>query len=139
MNFSIRIKAAFLTACMAFAMVVPGCTPKGEAFLSSVSDQASETLTTALPDTGSESGSESGTLPEDSSSETIPSSLHMDPPEVDTEAPVFISYPRTIQLQKGKEFVYDLPGGIIGKETRQIHAVGDILDGVESAEGIDAA
>ena len=29
----------------------------------------------------------------------------MDPPEVDTEAPVFISYPRTISLQKGKEFV----------------------------------
>ena len=105
MNFSIRIKAAVLTVCMAAAMVVPGCAPKGEAYLASISGSTSESLTTAAPDTGSESGSESVTVPEETTSETIPSSLHMDPPEVDTEAPVFISYPRTIQLQKGKEFI----------------------------------
>ena len=103
MKLNIRIKAALLTVSMAAAMAVPGCAPKSEASLEPVSESSTVADTTTVADTGTETPTESDI--EETTSETIPSSLHMDPPDVDTTAPVFISYPRTIQLLKGKEFV----------------------------------
>lgn len=63
--------------------------------------------------------SESSQVP-DTTSESGPTTLHMDIPEVDTEAPVFISYPRTISLQKGKKFVPDDYVGYMDNVDREV-------------------
>ena len=104
MNKSLKIKALSLSFCMCATALMQGCMLNANeySYISQTGNTGTETTT------GSDTGSESS--PADSSDtttteETIPASLHMDPPEVDTEAPVFISYPRTISLQKGKEFV----------------------------------
>ena len=104
MNKSLKIKALSLSFCMCATALMQGCMLNANeySYISQTGNTGTETTK------GSDTGSESS--PADSSDtttteETIPASLHMDPPEVDTEAPVFISYPRTISLQKGKEFV----------------------------------
>jgi GH25 family lysozyme M1 (1,4-beta-N-acetylmuramidase) len=84
------------------------------------------TETTSAADSGSESAPADSS--ETTTEETVPSSLHMDPPEVDTEAPVFISYPRTISLVKGKEFVPDEYVGYIDDTDRDVElkVTGDV-------------
>lgn len=118
MKISLKIKAFSLSACMMAAMLTQGCMLNANEYkyVSSSGDSSTETTSTA--DSGSESApSESS---ETTTEETIPSSLHMEPPEVDTEAPVFISYPRTIQLLKGKEFVPDDYVGYIDDTDREV-------------------
>ena len=127
MKISLKIKAFSLSVCMSAAMLTQGCMLNANEYkyVSSTGDSTTETTTTA--DSGSESA------PADSSDtttteETIPSSLHMEPPEVDTEAPVFISYPRTISLVKGKEFVPDDYVGYIDDTDRDVElkVTGDV-------------
>ncbi len=110
MNKSLKIKALSLSFCMCATALMQGCMLNANEYSYISQNGSTGTETTTGSDTGSESS------PADSSDtttteETIPASLHMEPPEVDTEAPVFISYPRTISLQKGKEFV---PGNYVG-------------------------
>ncbi len=105
-----KIKAVLLSFGMAVTTLSQGCMLNmNEYKYQSTGTSSTETATASDKSSGSES--DSGSSSEDTTSETFPSSLHMDPPEVDTEAPVFISYPRTISLQKGKEFI---PGDYVG-------------------------
>lgn len=118
MNKTLKIKAVSLSFCMCATALMQGCMLNANeySYISQTGTSGSESA--AYTDTGSESS------PADSSDntteETIPSSLHMEPPEVDTEAPVFISYPRTISLAKGKEFVPDDYVGYIDDTDRDV-------------------
>ena len=118
MNKTLKIKAVSLSFCMCATALMQGCMLNANeySYISQTGTSGSESA--AYTDTGSESS------PADSSGntteETIPSSLHMEPPEVDTEAPVFISYPRTISLAKGKEFVPDDYVGYIDDTDRDV-------------------
>ena len=103
-------KAVSLFLCLSAVVASQGCMIKAnETDIQTTGSSDSETIVT--PDDSSEPDPETTVDTSESSSETIPSSLRMEPPEVDTTAPVFISYPRTIQLLKGKEFV---PGDYVG-------------------------
>ena len=103
-------KAVSLFLCLSAVVASQGCMIKAnETDIQTTGSSDSETVVT--PDDSSEPDPETTEDTSESSSETIPSSLRMEPPEVDTTAPVFISYPRTIQLLKGKEFV---PGDYVG-------------------------
>lgn len=95
-------RAFTISLCLSALIASQGCAARGtEPDIQTTEPSTTETIT--APDNGSESLTE--TEPEESSSESVPSSLHMEPPEVDTTAPVFISYPRTINLLKGTKFV----------------------------------
>ena len=119
MTFGTKIKVVLLSFCMASSVIFPGCKPKGEdQILQPVTESSSETQ--AALDTGTRSESVTDSDTDEQTSETIPSSLHMDPPEVDTEAPVFISYPRTIKLLKGKKFIPDDYVGYIDDVDRDV-------------------
>ncbi len=110
MKLSKKVKATLLLFSMSATVLSQGCMLNmNEYKYQSSESSTTETIVSSDSKTGSESDSES--VPADTTEETIPSSLHMDPPEVDTEAPVFISYPRTINLLKGKEFI---PGDYVG-------------------------
>lgn len=119
MNKSLKIKALSLSVCMSAVMLMQGCMLNANQY-QYVTTKDSASSESALPsDSGSESSSDESSETT-TTEETIPASLHMDPPEVDTEAPVFISYPRTIQLLKGKEFVADDYVGYIDDTDREV-------------------
>lgn len=127
MNKSLRIKAVSLSLCMIMSALTQGCMINANEFLyTQTTVSAAETST----EQGNVSESDSATASESSETtpETIPSSLHMDTPEVDTEAPVFISYPRTIKLLKGKEFIPDDYVGYIDDVDREVEltVTGDV-------------
>ena len=99
-------KAVSLFLCLSAVIVSQGCMIKAnETDIQTTDTSDIETATTPVDSSGEDTETTEETT--ESSSETIPASLRMEPPEVDTTAPVFISYPRTIQLLKGKEFVPD--------------------------------
>lgn len=107
MNSSLKIKAATISLCLIMSSLMQGCMLNANEYkyVSSTGDSVTETNTAS--DSSSDTSGDISSDTTESEEETIPSSLHMDPPEVDTEAPVFISYPRVINLLKGKEFVPD--------------------------------
>ena len=107
---SILLKAVSLSLCLAAVVVSQGCMIKdGETNLQATESSTTETV--SAPDPGTSGNPQTDTEPTESSSESVPSSMHMEPPTVDTTAPVFISYPRTIKLLKGTNFV---PGDYVG-------------------------
>lgn len=99
------LKAVSISLCLSALIASQGCAAKGGETDIQTTGTSTETETVTATDTENGAESVSETEPVESSSETIPSSLHMEPPEVDTTAPVFISYPRTINLVKGTKFV----------------------------------
>ena len=120
MNKTLKIKALSLSVCMSFAILMQGCMLNANEYQYVTTTGDTGTGISSTGDTGTDLGSSSDDTSETTTEETYPSSLHMDPPEVDTEAPVFISYPRTIQLQKGKEFVPDEYVGYIDDTDRDV-------------------
>ena len=117
MKYSLTIKAVALSLCMASAALMQGCMLNANEYqyVSSTGDSAKQSTTTDDPSESSPADSS-----ETTTEETFPEAMHMEPPEVDTEAPVFISYPRTISLAKGKEFVPDDYVGYIDDTDRGI-------------------
>lgn len=111
MNKTVYIKALSMSLCLAVALSVQGCMLNANEFQYQTSSVSSEQGTSTSTIDESESAPGDSSESSEETSETIPASLHMEPPEVDTTAPVFISYPRTIKLLKGKEFV---PGDYVG-------------------------
>ena len=115
---SLKIKALSLSVCMSGVMLMQGCMLNANEYQYVTTTNGSNTESTLPADSGSESSSSESS--ETTTEESIPSSLHMEPPEVDTEAPVFISYPRTISLVKGKEFKPDDYVGYIDDTDRDV-------------------
>lgn len=123
MKYGKLIKLISLGLCMAATLAVPGCMLNMNEYKYQPSTESStETQISVTTDSGVKSESDTATEPTESltESETIPSSLHMEPPEVDTEAPVFISYPRTIKLLKGTKFVPDDYVGYVDDVDREV-------------------
>ena len=127
MNKSLKIKALSLSVCMSAVMLMQGCMLNANQYQYVTTKDGTSSESTLPADSGSESSSDESSETT-TTEETIPASLHMDPPEVDTEAPVFISYPRTIQLLKGKEFVADEYVGYIDDTDREVElkVTGDV-------------
>lgn len=116
----LKIKALSLSLCLLVAGSSQGC------MLNANEYKYIPTTGSTINGSTTPAGTVSDTVPSDSSqasedtSETAPTTLHMDTPAVDTEAPVFISYPRTISLQKGKEFVADDYVGYMDNVDREV-------------------
>lgn len=127
MNKSLKIKVLSLSVCMSAVMLMQGCMLNANQYQYVTTKDGTSSESTLPADSGSESSSDESSETT-TTEETIPASLHMDPPEVDTEAPVFISYPRTIQLLKGKEFVADEYVGYIDDTDREVElkVTGDV-------------
>lgn len=107
---SIYLKAVSLSLCLAAVVVSQGCMMKGNETNLQETD-TTNTESSSVTDSGTSADPETDTEPSETSSEAVPSTLHMEPPAVDTTPPVFISYPRTIKLLKGTEFI---PGDYVG-------------------------
>ena len=118
MNKSLKIKALLLSVCMSGVILMQGCMLNANEYQYVTTTNGTNTESTLPADSGSESSSDESS--ETTTEESIPASLHMEPPEVDTEAPVFISYPRTISLVKGKDFKPDEYVGYIDDTDRDV-------------------
>ena len=125
---SIYLKAVSLSLCLAAVTVSQGCMIKNNETDLQATESSSDTqiVTEPVTDTSGESVTDSGS--DAPSSDTAPTTLHMEPPAVDTTAPVFISYPRTIKLLKGTEFVPDDYVGYIDDVDKDIElkVTGDV-------------
>lgn len=125
---SLKIKALSLSLCLLAAGIPQGCMLNANEY-KYVPTTGSKSIESTDPSgDGNETNTSDESQSPDASSETVPSKLHMDTPEVDTEAPVFISYPRTINLQKGKEFVPDDYVGYMDNVDREVEltVTGDV-------------